>query len=417
MVPGVTAPLGSFPALGSRRRLATVAVALPAAMATLLPLAGCAATTQQGPGEIGSATTVSATVSADQAGARPAAGPARPDVEPLARAAKFTGRYSEAVSALRRGAEVRDGYEREEFTHWVDADSDGCDTREEVLAAESLGGSTASAGPGCDVTGATWHSYYDDQTFTDSSDLDIDHTVALAESWDSGARAWDDQTRERFANDLGEPRSLIAVSASSNRSKSDQDPSEWMPEHQQCRYLRDWVTVKVRWSLSVDRAERAFLRDSLTSCPDKKITVRRARIVKDAAGTGGGTGGGTAGGNASGAVKVASVVYDPPGSDDESNLNAEVVALRNPSSAAVKMGGWILSDAADHTFTFPTFTLAAGSVVRIHSGSGKATDTDLFASYGHVWNNSGDTVTLTRSGGSIADSVSYPGGGSGRVDY
>jgi len=43
---------------------------------------------------------------------------------------------------------------------------------------------------------------------------------------DSGAHAWDSNQRQRFANDLDYPGSLIAVSASSNRSKGAGDPAE-----------------------------------------------------------------------------------------------------------------------------------------------------------------------------------------------
>ncbi len=59
--------------------------------------------------------------------------------------------------------------------------------------------------------------------------MHIDHVVALAEAWGSGARRWNDDTRDRFANDLVFRGSLRAVSASSNLRKSDQDPAEWLP--------------------------------------------------------------------------------------------------------------------------------------------------------------------------------------------
>ena len=46
-------------------------------------------------------------------------------------------------------------------------------------------------------------SEYDGVTFTDPSGMDIDHMVALAEAWDSGARFWGAARRQAFANDLG----------------------------------------------------------------------------------------------------------------------------------------------------------------------------------------------------------------------
>lgn len=85
--------------------------------------------------------------------------------------------------------------------------------------------------------------------------------VPLAEAWDSGASGWTETRREAYANDLHEPRSLAAVTARSNRSKADQDPSTWLPPYvaAQCGYITDWVIVKTRWGLSVDHKEKAVL--------------------------------------------------------------------------------------------------------------------------------------------------------------
>jgi len=163
-------------------------------------------------------------------------------------------RLREAVRSLPVAREIRRGYDRDKFEHWVDADDDCRDTRDEVLGQESRVAVT-----GCDVIRGEWFSYYDGEVVRRSSELDIDHVVALAEAWDSGARRWTAGTRERFANDLGDRRSLVAVTASTNRSKSDRDPAEWMPARARCRYVREWTAVKLRWSLTVDRAEKRAL--------------------------------------------------------------------------------------------------------------------------------------------------------------
>jgi len=93
--------------------------------------------------------------------------------------------------------------------------------------------------------------------------------IPLAEAWDSGAYTWSASLREAFANDLGVSWSLIAVSASSNRSKGDRDPAEWLPPKTTywCTYLGDWLAVKVRWSLSVDATEHAALDSLIVGCP------------------------------------------------------------------------------------------------------------------------------------------------------
>ena len=166
-----------------------------------------------------------------------------------------------AIDALPIAAEHRDGYDRDRFKHWIDADHNGCDTRKEVLIAEDLSGRATEDDCGKAIHDGEWLSEYDGETVTDGSDLDVDHLVPLAEAWDSGAWQWDDDRRTDFANDLEHPEHLVAVTAASNRSKSDQDPAEWLPSDESavCGYVADWVAVKSRWDLTVDQAEHDAL--------------------------------------------------------------------------------------------------------------------------------------------------------------
>jgi 5-methylcytosine-specific restriction endonuclease McrA len=155
------------------------------------------------------------------------------------------------------------GYSRDRFEHWI-SQGDGCDTRDRVLQRDGQGVST---GDDCHITGGTWFSVYDGQTFTDPSDIDIDHVVPLANAWRTGAAAWSDEERSAFANDLERPQ-LIAVSASSNRSKGDQDPSEWQPPRHEywCPYAQSWIAVKSYWQLSVTVDEKEALTEMLGTC-------------------------------------------------------------------------------------------------------------------------------------------------------
>lgn len=172
----------------------------------------------------------------------------------------------DGVEKLPLAAESRTGYQRTSFKHWTDADHDGCSTRAEVLIAESR--ERPVLGPKCKVVSGRWYSYYDAVTVTDPKGLDIDHMVPLAEAWDSGASQWSPARREAYANDLGADRSLVAVTAKTNRSKADQDPSTWLPPlaDARCTYAADWVSTKLRWSLTVDRTERDALRRLATGC-------------------------------------------------------------------------------------------------------------------------------------------------------
>lgn len=205
--------------------------------------------------------------------ALPAAPVVAEDPAPRAAGTASYASLDDAVRALRRAPERGDGYDRDLFRHWVDADGDGCDARDEVLLAEAL--ERPEVGPGCDVGDARWRSVYDGVVVTDPSDLDVDHVVALAEAWASGARGWGDTRRERFANDLGDPRSLVAVSASSNRSKSDRDPAEWLPDRAVCRYAVHWAATKLRWRLTVDGPERRALLGLAERCPERRVVVQR----------------------------------------------------------------------------------------------------------------------------------------------
>jgi hypothetical protein len=163
------------------------------------------------------------------------------------------------------------GYERTLFKHWIDADKDKCDTRKEVLIQEAV--SIPKLSSGCVFNGGKWISAYDGLTTTDYSTLDIDHMVPLSEAWRSGAWKWSPAQREAFANDLTDPRALVAVTASLNRQKSDQDPSTWLPPINQCAYVSNWIAIKVRYSLSVDTAEANALTTLVASCNITSITA------------------------------------------------------------------------------------------------------------------------------------------------
>ncbi|MFB8415310.1 HNH endonuclease family protein [Streptomyces albidoflavus] len=183
-----------------------------------------------------------------------------------------------AVAALQSADESRTGYSRNQFKHWTAGDNltDGCNTRKEVLIAEAV--TAPEVGPRCAITGGTWFSYYDEVTVDGARALDIDHMVPLAEAWDSGASAWTAARREAYANDLGADASLVAVTARTNRSKSDQDPAEWLPPAPGalCRYGAEWTATKLRWNLTIDEQEKTALLDISSSCADTTVTYTPA---------------------------------------------------------------------------------------------------------------------------------------------
>ena len=232
---------------------------------------------------IGSTTADTTTTEPPDLGPVPDTSPSGAETEPARDGGlSASGAGSFDVDELLADVEVRpesaqSGYDRSLFGSWIDADGDGCDTRSEVLRAESA--TPAQVDPyGCHVLTGDWLSVYDGYRTDDPTELEIDHLVALAEAWRSGADAWSHERRVAFANDLGHPGALVAVTAAMNRSKSDRDPASWQPPNRSawCAYASDWVTVKQRWHLAMDAAELRAVRNMLAGCGQPAATPTTA---------------------------------------------------------------------------------------------------------------------------------------------
>lgn len=91
------------------------------------------------------------------------------------------------------------------------------------------------------------------------------------------------------------------------------------------------------------------------------------------------------------------------------DLQNEWVSVRNTGTAPVQLAGCTISDASIHVYTFPSFVLAAGATVTVHTGPGTNTAMDLYWGLGSsVWNNTGDTATLKRPDGTVISSMTRP---------
>lgn len=154
-------------------------------------------------------------------------------------------------------------YDRDHFAGWLDSDGDCVNTRHETLQVEAVGYSMNASG--CAVASGEWFDPYTNRTYTDPRDLDVDHVVALADAWVSGAWAWADELLDRFSNDLG---NLNAIAAGENRSKSAQGPATYSPTAPgaRCEYLVQYVTVKIRWELSITPEDFEAVADGLADC-------------------------------------------------------------------------------------------------------------------------------------------------------
>jgi Lamin Tail Domain len=116
-------------------------------------------------------------------------------------------------------------------------------------------------------------------------------------------------------------------------------------------------------------------------------------------------------------VRFSRVQYDSPGSDTGSNasLNAEWARITNSTATKKTLTGWTVRDPQGHVYKFPTFTLASGASVRLHTGSGSNTKSDVYWKQSfYVWNNTGDKAILKNKAGTTIDSCSW-GDGAGAI--
>ena len=159
-------------------------------------------------------------------------------------------------------------YDRDSWGNWTDSDGDCQDTRAEVLIAQSLIPVTFKNSTKCIVDTGLWIDQFTGNSVQQASELDIDHIVPLKDAHLSGAWQWDDETKRSYFNYLQDPNHLIAVSASSNRTKGAKTPDKWMPENPdyQCQYAQAWIAVKNRWNLTATNNERGALKLALDTC-------------------------------------------------------------------------------------------------------------------------------------------------------
>lgn len=166
----------------------------------------------------------------------------------------------------------------------VEGGHNGCDTRNDVLnrdlSAGQVGGTAVPKRfrePGqCVVVEGVLNDPYTGRaihfTKEHADAVQVDHVVALAAAWRSGAAAWDPQTRQNFAND---PRNLLVVDASTNQSKGDATIDEWLPPSNayRCEYARIVVTVKAAYGLTVTALEQSALQNALSQCAPPAATT------------------------------------------------------------------------------------------------------------------------------------------------
>lgn len=169
-------------------------------------------------------------------------------------------------------ASVVPDYDRQAFgQRWADTDHNGCDTRNDILARDLARPTFKPGTRDCVVLTGTLAEPYTGTTIQfqrgdkSSALVQIDHVVALADAWRSGAWQWDVQRRQEFAND---PENLLAVDGAANEDKSASSADQWLPPNVafRCDYVKRQIAVKYAYGLSVTQAEQDAMATQLTTC-------------------------------------------------------------------------------------------------------------------------------------------------------
>lgn len=175
-----------------------------------------------------------------------------------------------------KGRAPKTGYRRRLYgAPWMDAvdvefGRNGCRTREDILARDLIAVRYREGNPCIVESGILWDPYtgtvvpFQRGPHT-SADVQIDHVVALADSWVKGAQQWSLAKRQAFAND---PRNLLAVKGSANQQKGAGDTATWLPSYKpyRCEYVTRQVEIKRIYGLWVTRAERDAMTRILSRC-------------------------------------------------------------------------------------------------------------------------------------------------------
>ncbi len=172
------------------------------------------------------------------------------------------------------------GYDRDVFEYRTyDADRNGCDVRNDVLRRDLTAVELKPGTNGCVVqSGELADPYSGEQVaFTRGQDtsnaVEIDHVVALANAWQTGAFAWDADTLREFGND---PLNLLAVSGPLNQEKGSGDAATWLPPNTayRCAYVARQIAVKQTYGLWVTAAERDAMARVLATCPQQELPAQ-----------------------------------------------------------------------------------------------------------------------------------------------
>ena len=176
-----------------------------------------------------------------------------------------------------KGRAPKTGYSRDAFgQRWADVDRNGCDTRNDILKRDMTSIVYKAKTRNCVVLSGTLIDRYSGESINfvrgevSSMEVQIDHVVALSNSWQTGAFKLSISQRTALAND---PLNLFAVKGRLNSQKSDGDAATWLPPMKsfRCAYVAQQIAVKAKYSLWVVPPEKAAMLAILSQCPTQEV--------------------------------------------------------------------------------------------------------------------------------------------------
>jgi len=194
-----------------------------------------------------------------------------------AKAESIASSLSVIQAQVTKGRAPKTGYTRAQFgPAWADVDRNGCDTRNDILKRDLSNEVFKEKTNGCTVLSGTLVDPFSGETInfvrgvTTSSEVQIDHSVALSNAWQTGAFKLTADQRKAFAND---PLNLLAVKGRLNSQKGDGDAATWLPplKSYRCDYVSRQIAVKIKYKLWFTAPEKEAMIKILKTCPEKAL--------------------------------------------------------------------------------------------------------------------------------------------------
>ena len=104
-----------------------------------------------------------------------------------------------------------------------------------------------------------------------SNSVQMDHVVARNYARRHGGESWSCSKIRRFVNDQ---RNLVATLAFQNRLKSDDGPSEYLPDQWRCGFSETWDRIAAVYRIELAPSDREAVNDVLEGCalPSAPVT-------------------------------------------------------------------------------------------------------------------------------------------------